>query len=104
MSRKKENTKFICESCGQTVEPLSNGSYRNHCPYCLYSKHLDIKPGDRSSLCHGLMAPIGRRLHSKKGMQIAHQCEKCGHTIFNKIAEDMYQSDSIDTLIQLEVV
>ena len=37
---------FICENCGRKVEPLGY-SCRNHCPYCLYSKHVDINPGDR---------------------------------------------------------
>ncbi|WDF05905.1 RNHCP domain-containing protein [Shouchella hunanensis] len=35
----------------------ANGSYRNHCPFCLYSKHQDIIPGDRASTCGGLMEP-----------------------------------------------
>ena len=39
MSRATENTQFTCEHCGMVVEPLENGSYRNHCPSCLYSKH-----------------------------------------------------------------
>ena len=34
---------FICENCGRKVEPLGY-SCRNHCPYCLYSKHVDIEP------------------------------------------------------------
>ena len=38
---------FNCEHCGKEVLPLSDGSYRNHCPYCLYSKHVDIVLGDR---------------------------------------------------------
>jgi len=40
---------------------LKNFGYtaRDHCPYCLYSKHLDIFPGDRKNECKGLMKPIG---------------------------------------------
>lgn len=37
---------FICEHCGQHVPKLGY-SCRNHCPYCLYSKHVDVNPGDR---------------------------------------------------------
>ena len=49
---------FICENCHQTVSPLQY-SARDHCPYCLFSKHVDILPGDRSNNCHGLLEPIG---------------------------------------------
>lgn len=37
---------FICEHCHKKVEKLGYTS-RDHCPYCLYSKHVDITPGDR---------------------------------------------------------
>ena len=49
---------FICENCGKNVSKLGYTA-RDHCPYCLYSKHLDINPGDRENTCHGLMKPIG---------------------------------------------
>ena len=75
MSRKTENSAFICAHCHKAVLPLSNGSYRNHCPHCLYSLHMDEKPGDRASRCGGLMRPVGIVRHSKKGLQIIHRCE-----------------------------
>ncbi|QTD41904.1 RNHCP domain-containing protein [Sporosarcina sp. Te-1] len=93
MGRKKENAGFICEKCGETISPLTNGSYRNHCPYCLYSKHLDDKPGDRASDCLGLMKPIGWDYSAKKGYQLIHQCEKCGKIGKNKIARFTVQED-----------
>ncbi len=37
---------FICENCGKKVEKLGY-SCRDHCPYCLHSKHVDKNPGDR---------------------------------------------------------
>src|SRR4051794_2073561 len=49
MSRSTENSSFCCEHCQQLVLPVTNGSYRNHCPFCLRSKHVDILPGDRSN-------------------------------------------------------
>ena len=52
-SRRTED--FTCEHCGTKVK--GNG-YTNHCPQCLYSKHVDINPGDRLSDCGGLMEPI----------------------------------------------
>ena len=78
MSRTTENTAFACLHCGLKVLPLSNGSYRNHCPRCLYSKHLDVAPGDRASSCKGPMKPVGMRYKSGKGFQIVHRCTACG--------------------------
>ena len=49
--------KFICENCGSEVDKL-NYTARDHCPSCLYSKHVDIMPGDRDNLCMGLMKPV----------------------------------------------
>lgn len=99
---KKENTGFVCDYCYSPVKPLENGSYRNHCPYCLHSKHLDDIPGDRASQCLGLMKPIGRTIHSKKGIQIIHQCQDCGHIMVNKIAEGL-EGDDIDIIISLPI-
>ncbi|WP_106767119.1 RNHCP domain-containing protein [Paenibacillus faecalis] len=95
MSRKLENTSFQCEKCSAEVSPLTNGSYRNHCPFCLYSKHLDNKTGDRLSQCKGLMKPIALDYSAKKGYQIIHQCIKCKKTHKNKVATDTIQEDNI---------
>lgn len=95
MSRKTENTAFQCENCYEHVEPLSNGSYRNHCPFCLHSKHLDNQPGDRASTCKSLMKPIRLDYSSKKGYQIVHQCLSCGKIQRNKIAVNSTQDDDI---------
>ena len=54
----KNDDEFICENCGKKVTKLGYSS-RNHCPYCLHSKHVDIKPGDRMETCH-------RRLRTNK--------------------------------------
>lgn len=80
---------FTCEHCGEDVAPLETGSYRNHCPRCLYSKHVDDKgPGDRASLCKGLMKPVGLDHRSNKGWMIVHLCTKCGKKIPNIAACD----------------
>lgn len=80
---------FICEHCGKQVEPLAHGSYRNHCPYCLYSKHVDAEgPGDRAATCHALMHPVALDQSGKKGWVIIHRCEACGKEISNKAAPD----------------
>ena len=80
---------FTCEHCGAVIAPLSHGSYRNHCPRCLWSKHVDdAGPGDRASSCNALMEPIGQDYQAKKGWMIVHRCIACGKTIKNKMAPD----------------
>ena len=94
MSRKTENTGFVCINCGADVQALTNGSYRNHCPKCLYSLHVDNTPGDRSSHCRGMMRPVGIRYNGKKGWQIIHLCQKCGAEKVNRVAVDTIQPDN----------
>jgi hypothetical protein len=90
---------FVCERCGEFVRPLANGSYRNHCPSCLWSKHVDVKPGDRAADCLGLMRPIGLDYRSSKGWMIVHECEGCGHQQRNRTAvDDPRQPDSIGAI------
>ena len=101
MSRKNENSAFICASCGKNVLPLTNGSYRNHCSFCLYSLHLDNVPGDRASGCNGLMEPAGVVYNSKKGYQIRHKCQVCGVVQVNRIAENTVQPDNMDVILKL---
>lgn len=95
MSRNIENSGFICLNCKRTVVPISNGSYRNHCPFCLYSLHVDDEmPGDRLSQCRELMEPIGIRYHSKKGYQILHRCTQCRKLQYNIISNSPSQPDN----------
>ncbi len=80
---------FTCENCGNSVEPLGKGTYRNHCPKCLYSKHVDeAGPGDRLSQCQGLLEPIGIQQSPKKGFVIEYRCIKCAKTSRNRAAQD----------------
>ncbi len=80
---------FTCEHCGEDVKPLETGSYRNHCPKCLWSKHVDKDgPGDRKSECKGLMKPVGLDYRKKKGWMIVHQCTECRKEIPNIAACD----------------
>jgi hypothetical protein len=41
---------------------------RNHCPYCLWSRCLDLfRAGDRLSACKAPMQPVGLALkHTRK--------------------------------------
>jgi hypothetical protein len=55
---------FVCEHCGKAVEPLAKGSYRNHCPHCLWSKHVDdVGPGE---LCRVDVQSIIKDQHLKE--------------------------------------
>jgi hypothetical protein len=101
VSRKEENTAFVCEYCDRPVLPVNNGSYRNHCPFCLSSKHVDITPGDRMNTCGGLMKPTGLVYKSGKGFQIIHRCASCGAQTVNKVAEDTTQPDDVAALAML---
>jgi len=84
------NDGFICENCHQTINPLKfGGHYRNHCPYCLYSKHVDTDiPGDRKSTCLGLMEPIGVFSRRSGEHVLVHKCLKCRLERYNRIAGD----------------
>ena len=101
MSRKTENTGFTCEHCGRQVMALTNGSYRNHCPFCLYSRHIDNLPGDRKGKCGGLMEAQGVEYKSGKGFQIVHGCIRCGVKRVNRVAENTIQPDDIEELVSL---
>jgi len=90
-TRKIEN--FVCENCGKEV--FGTG-YTNHCPYCLWSKHVDINPGDRKCKCQGLMKPI--EILQKEGKYIIlHKCETCGFECKNKFQE----GDNFDALLEI---
>lgn len=87
---------FICENCDKKVLKLGY-SCRNHCPYCLHSKHVDINPGDRLETCYGSLEPIEIENNSKKGYVIVFKCKKCGQIRKNKVAAD----DDIDEIIKI---
>jgi len=93
----RHNDAFICRHCQKSVSPHAS-SERNHCPFCLYSCHRDLdQPGDRLSLCQGLMKPDRIEYSGKKGFIIVHRCEKCGKESKNQTAPD----DNWDKIIEL---
>ena len=81
---------FTCGHCGRHVGPLpSGGRNRNHCPFCLYSRHVDAeRSGDRASPCKGLMEPIGVFERPNGEEVIVHRCVKCGFERFNRVGAD----------------
>ena len=86
---------FICENCNKKVSKL-NYIARDHCNYCLYSKHVDIMPGDRANNCHGLLVPIGIEKY-KNTYKIIYKCNKCNKIHKNIMATD----DNYDEIIAL---
>lgn|SRR5574344_1362227 len=91
----KNDNEFICENCGKKVNKL-NYTTRDHCPYCLYSKHIDINPGDRQNKCLGLLKPIGIEKY-KDTYKIIYVCDKCGQTHKNIMAND----DDMNKIIEI---
>ena len=92
---------FTCVHCGRRVEPLGYSS-RNHCPFCLWSRHVDINPGDRSNPCGGDLEPISAVPDPKKGYIIISKCRKCGEIRRCRAAhEAKTQPDDIKLIIQL---
>ncbi len=86
---------FICQNCGSKVNPLGYTA-RDHCPYCLYSKHVDINPGDRKNTCKGLLKPIGIEKF-KDTYKILYKCAKCNEKHKNIIAKD----DDMNEIIKI---
>jgi RNHCP domain len=84
---------FICEHCG--AEVLGNG-YTNHCPKCLWSKHVDRNPGDRLERCQGMMEPVAVEVKAGEHI-IQHCCSTCGFTRRQRSSD----SDSFDALLQI---
>lgn len=92
---------FKCAHCHVIVSSahfLSGVNNRNHCPYCLWSCHLDLyAAGDRLSACKGQMKPIGLtmkpgrnkyRLEKRGELMLVHECIECGTLSINRIAAD----------------
>lgn len=98
----RTNEGFRCENCGVAVLPLIGGGYRNHCPRCLWSKHVDGIPGDRGDICHAMMAPVRVEADGKRGWMLVHRCLRCGHVRRNRMAlHDPRQPDDFDAAIVL---
>jgi len=89
----KRKEDFVCENCG--MEVVGSG-YTNHCPECLWGKHVDVNPGDRAADCGGMMKPVAVEV---KGDQyiLLHKCEKCGFERKNKVGE----GDSFETVLKI---
>jgi hypothetical protein len=81
-SRRTED--FDCGHCGAAVR--GNG-YTNHCPRCLWSRHVDVRPGDRAATCGELMEPVGALSEGGRTV-LVQRCVGCGRVWRNKVAGD----------------
>jgi hypothetical protein len=77
---------------------LSGVNNRNHCPYCLWSCHLDLyAAGDRLSACKAPMKPTGLTLklgrnkyrrEARGELMLVHECSECKALSINRVAAD----------------
>lgn len=92
---------FACVQCDQFVScaPIVAGvQNRNHCPACLWSRHLDWREaGDRLCGCRAAMQPIGlttklsRNKYARERdgeLMLIHRCTGCTKIVINRIAGD----------------
>ena len=100
MSRLYSFTDFRCAHCHHIVSGahlLSGVNNRNHCPYCLWSRHLDLySAGDRLSACKAPMQPVAlatKHSRNKYGsgrgqLMLVHLCADCNSVSNNRSASD----------------
>ncbi len=89
----KRSENFICAHCKAQVE---GQGYTDHCPQCLWSRHVDVNPGDRQCHCRGLMAPV-LAMVKKDNYIIFYTCQTCGFEHHVKAAPD----DNFELILSL---
>lgn len=87
---------FRCGNCGVAV---TGSGFTNHCPSCLWSRHVDIAPGDRAADCASLMVPLAATYERGKYV-LLHECQGCGMRKPNRAAAN----DDSELLIALTAV
>lgn len=84
---------FRCAHCDEMVR---GSGYTNHCPRCLWSRHVDKDPGDRKASCGGMMKPL-RIEGTTEQYRVVHRCEVCGFERTTNVAPD----DDIDAILAI---
>lgn len=84
---------FTCEHCGAKVK---GDGYTDHCPKCLWGKHVDINPGDRANACGGALEPIWAQMR-RNDHEIGYRCVKCGEVLRNRSHKD----DDFDAIVNI---
>jgi hypothetical protein len=95
--RQEEGGGFKCSHCKQwvVINEYMGTANRNHCNMCLWSKHVDVKKGDRRATCQGGMKPIGLTFRIEGSGQfgevmLIHDCMGCEKVSINRLAADDY--------------
>ena len=89
MSKPFFGSTFRCGHCDFHVLAQAQGTrHRNHCPICLWSRHLDDTPGDRAADCGGLMEPVAISPRPDGEWMIVHRCRLCDELHRTRIAAD----------------
>lgn len=102
---------FNCDNCHKwvVINEFIGTKNRNHCPFCLWSKHVDDKvSGDRAADCQGDMKPVGLTVKqvgkdkygkARQGeLMLIHICTKCGKISINRLAGDDDTALTMDLL------
>ncbi len=80
---------FRCVHCRMDISTSAPGTlHRNHCPSCLWSRHVDDAPGDRAADCQASMEPIAMTVRGDGEWVLIHRCNGCGVLHANRIAGD----------------
>jgi hypothetical protein len=82
---------FRCRHCRLDVSLSAPGTaHRNHCPHCLWSRHVDDAPGDREAAewCGSAMEPIAVSVRGSGEWVLVHRCTGCGSVHLNRTAGD----------------
>lgn len=94
-NRQEQNSGFKCSHCKQwvVINDFIGTANRNHCNICLWSKHVDVKKGDRRAECQAGMRPIGLTFRIEgQGVRgeimLIHDCMGCAKISINRIARD----------------
>jgi hypothetical protein len=98
---------FRCSHCRQfvVINDRIGTANRNHCNWCLWSKHVDEAKGDRRSNCNGGMEPAGLTLkhegYDRTGeVMLIHLCSACPKISINRIARDDPESKILEVFSQ----
>ena len=98
---RRRSGSFRCGHCRLDVPMEAVGTvHRNHCPNCLWSKHVDHTPGDRAAECGSLMEPIAITVRDRGEWVLVHRCTGCDDVHLNRTAGD----DNALVLLQLAVM
>lgn len=89
---RRETGDFTCIHCRRTIPNDSWGTrHRNHCPACLWSRHVDDEPGDRRCPCAQPMQPVAIEVRERGEWAIVHRCTGCGILRTNRVAGDDHE-------------